>query len=450
MTTTTNLGITELTSAQNNKEVTINDALEALDQGTQGTKAHTITGNTTVSAADFTGFFSHQLSGSPAAFNFTVPLTKRLFRVANATGVMATVKGATGATVALQTGSEALLFCDGTDIKLVSHSLSPQVVKMGNQAGATATVDVSQGRAFTMTLTGDNTIAFSNVPSDSGFGATEIAITATQDGTGSRALAWPGSVTWAEGVAPHMPQAAAATATFFLRTTDSGTTWLGRGEGAMQPSKAVNQGSLSGTETLDLSAGMSFYGELTGNTTFAFSEVPAAGFLVLTLRVKQDGTGGRTITWPGSVSWAGGAPVISTAADAVAVFRLYSIDGGTAWFGVVEGSATKPDRVEAMGTPGTGTITVEVSRGEFTSMTLDQNTTIAFASVPAAGCVAVSLLISQNGTGGWTLTWPASVKWSGGTIPTFPAAASADALYELVTVDGGTTWRGRQFGASFA
>ena len=43
---------------------------------------------------------------------------------------------------------------------------------------------------------------------------------------------------------------------------------------------------------------------LTGDTTITFSNVKALDVLVLT--VTQDSTGGRGITWPSSVEWAGG------------------------------------------------------------------------------------------------------------------------------------------------
>ena len=99
---------------------------------------------------------------------------------------------------------------------------------------------------------------------------------------------------------------------------------------------------------------------------------------------------------------------------------------------------------------GTTTRTHDLSLGWHCKFTLTANTTIAFSNVPATGWVRVTMTIIQDAGTARTLTWPSSIKWSGGTVPTFPATLGADALYQLDTVDGGTTWRGTQIGASFA
>jgi hypothetical protein len=49
--------------------------------------------------------------------------------------------------------------------------------------------------------------------------------------------------------------------------------------------------------------------------------------------ITQDGTGGRLITWPGSVKWAGGAPTLSTAAGSKDRVIFTTYDGGTTWYG---------------------------------------------------------------------------------------------------------------------
>jgi hypothetical protein len=96
--------------------------------------------------------------------------------------------------------------------------------------------------------------------------------------------------------------------------------------------------STSNAVTVDCEAGNSFSHTLTENTTFTFSNPPASdtayGF---TLKVVQDSTA-RTITWPGSVDWAGGeAPTISAGSGDVDVFVFYTHDGGTTWYGFTAG-----------------------------------------------------------------------------------------------------------------
>lgn len=97
--------------------------------------------------------------------------------------------------------------------------------------------------------------------------------------------------------------------------------------------------SSSGTATLDLSTGRLFAVTLAANTTIAFSNVPTSGVTSCTLELIQDATGGRTVTWPASVTWAGGtAPTISSAANALDVVTLYTRDGGTTWRGFLAGA----------------------------------------------------------------------------------------------------------------
>lgn len=78
---------------------------------------------------------------------------------------------------------------------------------------------------------------------------------------------------------------------------------------------------------------------LNSNCTFALAGAVASEKCELELVLTQDGTGGRSVTWPGSVSWAGGAePSLSVAAGAVDRVVLTSYDGGTNWYGYLVGS----------------------------------------------------------------------------------------------------------------
>lgn len=64
---------------------------------------------------------------------------------------------------------------------------------------------------------------------------------------------------------------------------------------------------------------------LTDSPTLTFSNMQIGTY---TIRLIQDGTGSRTVTWPGAVQWAAGsAPTLTTAANAEDVIRLTNIDG---------------------------------------------------------------------------------------------------------------------------
>jgi len=79
---------------------------------------------------------------------------------------------------------------------------------------------------------------------------------------------------------------------------------------------------------------------LTSNTvTLSFTPKNSGNLSTFTLVVRQDGTGSRQISWPGSVDWAGGlVPTLSTGANDVDIFSFLSTDGGTTWFGVLSGN----------------------------------------------------------------------------------------------------------------
>jgi hypothetical protein len=92
----------------------------------------------------------------------------------------------------------------------------------------------------------------------------------------------------------------------------------------------VDLGNVSGTVNIDFTKGV-VRARLTGNTTFAFTNVPAAGTVTaVTLIVVQDGTGGRTVTWPAASDYPGGVvPPATTTLNAVDIWTLFTVDGGT-------------------------------------------------------------------------------------------------------------------------
>jgi hypothetical protein len=117
---TPNLNITEVAAAQNQKHVTINNALVALDNAMNSATGKVIAGNTTLTNSEFRGALLFPLTGTPGvAFEFNVPGgVNRLFAVRNATGFAATVQvdGGGGESVELADGDSFILYSDGTDI----------------------------------------------------------------------------------------------------------------------------------------------------------------------------------------------------------------------------------------------------------------------------------------------------------------------------------------------
>lgn len=98
----------------------------------------------------------------------------------------------------------------------------------------------------------------------------------------------------------------------------------------------------SGTLTIDLNAANTFNVSLNANvTTFTISNVPSGtGIIGFTLILTADGTA-RTITWPGTVKWAGGtAPTLTSTNGKVDILSFVGVvnNGSVSnWFGFVGG-----------------------------------------------------------------------------------------------------------------
>jgi hypothetical protein len=100
-----------------------------------------------------------------------------------------------------------------------------------------------------------------------------------------------------------------------------------------------DNGSVSGTATINMENGNSQYITLTGNiTTFSITNPPASGVEgTVKLYIEQGGTGSYTITW-GSILWPGAvAPTLATAVGAKDILVFSTVDGGTTWFGFIGG-----------------------------------------------------------------------------------------------------------------
>lgn len=98
----------------------------------------------------------------------------------------------------------------------------------------------------------------------------------------------------------------------------------------------VNTVADSGTEqTLPAPSAATLHNiTLTDNCTITLAEAKAGQSL--TVLLKQDETGNRTVTW-NTALWAGGeAPTLSTAANAIDVLVFICIDN-TNWMGFVSG-----------------------------------------------------------------------------------------------------------------
>jgi hypothetical protein len=119
------------------------------------------------------------------------------------------------------------------------------------------------------------------------------------------------------------------TQTLTNKTVEAGTFTNGYTE-------EVATANTSTAYTIDLAGGSVQILTLTGNCTFTFPTATAGQSFILLL--KQDGTGGRTVTWPASVEWPGAtAPTITNTASKMDKFVFTAADSN--WYGSVAGQS---------------------------------------------------------------------------------------------------------------
>jgi hypothetical protein len=101
---------------------------------------------------------------------------------------------------------------------------------------------------------------------------------------------------------------------------------------------------------------------------------------------------------------------------------------------------------EEVATANTSTAyTIDLANGSVQILTLTGNCTFTFPTATAGR--GFTLLLKQDGTGSRTVTWPAAVKWPGGTAPTITSTASK--MDKYVFVADGTNWIGSNAGQNY-
>jgi hypothetical protein len=99
----------------------------------------------------------------------------------------------------------------------------------------------------------------------------------------------------------------------------------------------------------------------------------------------------------------------------------------------------------------TGAVTIDFANGNFQYGVLTGNVTFTISNAPASGKVgSMTLELAQDATGSRLVTFPASVKYAGGTAPVLSTTASSLDVLVFYTRDGGSTYKLGVFGLSFS
>ncbi len=97
------------------------------------------------------------------------------------------------------------------------------------------------------------------------------------------------------------------------------------------------------------------------------------------------------------------------------------------------------DAIEVHAAAGS-TETLDLTNGNIHDVTLTANCTLTLSGATnGVGCT-MNVLLRQGSGAPWTVTWPGSVAWVGGSAPTLETAVNAWNWVTLTTLDGGTVW----------
>lgn len=98
----------------------------------------------------------------------------------------------------------------------------------------------------------------------------------------------------------------------------------------------------------------------------------------------------------------------------------------------------------------TGAVTIDITTGAVFAHTLTGNVTYTFTGSSTGAQYSFELWVTQDSTGGRSITWPAGVVWAQGDLPVMSTQPGALDVLGFETIDGGTTWIGYLGGSNFS
>ena len=220
----------------------------------------------------------------------------------------------------------------------------------------------------------------------------------------------------------------------------------------------------SGTTTIDLSLGNTIYFTQDTDTTVAFANTEAVQKLKF-IRVKDDTTDERTITWPDSIIWNGGsAPtLISSASTNAQIFNLTTRDQGVTWYGYETMQKTTiqvvfgPSAMWIAGNNGNGTLgqnnpntshrssPVQIPGTQWTQLS-QANTAYNYMAIKDDGTLwawgnNTHGSLGQNNTAAYSSpTQVPGTEWKGSGDTERPSNAGASNLAVAILKTDGTLW----------
>lgn len=94
-----------------------------------------------------------------------------------------------------------------------------------------------------------------------------------------------------------------------------------------------------------------------------------------------------------------------------------------------------------------GNVQLDMEMDDFVFFTLAGNVTFVDAGAGVSPARRLCIVLRQDAVGGWTVAWPASVRWSGGVAPVVTAAAGAVSVVELLALQDPVTTNFNLYGS---
>lgn len=115
------------------------------------------------------------------------------------------------------------------------------------------------------------------------------------------------------------------------------------------------------------------------------------------------------------------------------------VDSGGYWVGNVR---TKIQRDSVTAVAASGATNIDLSLGNSFVVTMNATATLSFINPPSGTDITSFTIITVNSAGGYAISWPGTVTWSGGATPTRTTTSGKQDAYTFFTRDGGTTYVG--------
>lgn len=104
------------------------------------------------------------------------------------------------------------------------------------------------------------------------------------------------------------------------------------------------------------------------------------------------------------------------------------------------------ESINSVGSAGASQTLPDVTAATVHRLVLNANCTLTFPA--AATGKTFTLVLVQDGVGSRTVTWPGSILWASGIIPTLTTTANKQDMFSFICVDG-TNWMGLIVGQGF-